>query len=182
MLCSKTQKTTFRRQQSQQNAQNADKHSKHNEQHERCLTLFRARLRTGSAWGDWALYTASPLRAFAGHQGYRRRSDVTRNFFGGDSPSYAGSFDPATQLGVQEPLGFWDPLGLSADKDEATFKRRRAVEIKHGRISMYACMGYIAPEYYKFPGFLSPSLGLEFKDVPNGLAALSKVPVLLPLA
>jgi hypothetical protein len=37
-------------------------------------------------------------------------------------------------LGVQEPIGFWDPLGLSADKDEATFKRRRAVEIKHGRI------------------------------------------------
>ena len=112
----------------------------------------------------------------------RRRSDVTRNFFGGDSPAYAASFDPATQLGVQEPLGFWDPLGLSADKDEATFKRRRAVEIKHGRIAMYGCMGYIAPEYYKFPGFLSPSLGLEFKDVPNGLAALSKVPVLLPLA
>ena len=26
---------------------------------------------TGSAWGDWALYTASPLRAFAGQQGFR---------------------------------------------------------------------------------------------------------------
>ena len=37
------------------------------------------------------------------------------------------------QAGVQDPVGFWDPLGLSADKDEATFKRRRAVEIKHGR-------------------------------------------------
>ena len=61
---------------------------------------------TGSAWGDWSLYTASPLRAF----------------------------DPAKELGVQDPIGFWDPLGLSADKDEATFKRRRAVEIKHGRI------------------------------------------------
>ena len=62
---------------------------------------------------------------------------------------------------MQDPIGFWDPLGgayyikmhphastflqqagydllalagLSADKDEATFKRRRAVEIKHGRI------------------------------------------------
>ena len=49
------------------------------------------------------------------------------------STSY-GSFDPAKELGVQDPIGFWDPLGLSADKDEATFKRRRAVEIKHGRI------------------------------------------------
>ena len=51
-----------------------------------------------------------------------------------ESPSSYSSFDPAKELGVQEPIGFWDPLGLSADKDEATFKRRRAVEIKHGRI------------------------------------------------
>ena len=104
---------------------------------------------TGSAWGDWSLYTASPLRA--------RESKVARNFFGGETSSYA-SFDPATELGVQDPIGFWDPLGrvvqgkaaqhvgnlwklridlvgLSADKDQATFKRRRAVEIKHGRIA-----------------------------------------------
>ena len=81
---------------------------------------------TGSAWGDWSLYTSSPLRA-------RDESKVARNFFGGETTSYA-SFDPAKELGVQDPIGFWDPLGLSADKDEATFKRRRAVEIKHGRI------------------------------------------------
>ena len=80
---------------------------------------------TGSAWGDWSLYTASPLRA--------RESKVARNFFGGSTS--APSFDPANELGVQEPIGFWDPLGLSADNDEATFKRRRAVEIKHGRIA-----------------------------------------------
>ena len=42
------------------------------------------------------------------------------------------------------------------------------------RQAMYATMGYIVPEYFKFPGFLSPSLGLKFSDVPNGLAALSK--------
>ena len=28
----------------------------------------------------------------------------------------------------------------------------------------------------KFPGYLSPSAGLKFDDVPNGLAAISKVP------
>ena len=38
---------------------------------------------TGSAWGDWALYTASPLRAFE------------------------------NELGVQAPVGFWDPAGFS---------------------------------------------------------------------
>ncbi|CAK9118605.1 unnamed protein product [Durusdinium trenchii] len=105
-----------------------------------------------------------------------KATKLTRNFFGGSSTTT--SFDPAKQLGVQDPIGFWDPLGLSADKDEATFKRRRAVEIKHGRIAMYATMGYIVPEYFKFPGYLSPSLGLKFSDVPNGLAALSKLPVL----
>ena len=65
--------------------------------------------------------------------GRSKSSKVARNFLGGDTTSYA-SFDPAKELGVQDPIGFWDPLGLSAGKDEATFKRRRAVEIKHGRI------------------------------------------------
>jgi len=101
---------------------------------------------TGSAWGDWANYTDSPLRAFEG------------------------------ELGVQAPVGFWDPLGLSADGDTEVFKRRREVELKHGRISMYATIGYIVPEYFRWPGELSPKLGLKFSDIPNGLAALTKVP------
>merc|ERR1711972_890028 len=33
------------------------------------------------------------------------------------------------------------------------------------------------PEYFRWPGDLSPSLDLKFTDVPNGLAALSKVPI-----
>ena len=70
---------------------------------------------TGSAWGDWANYTASPLRAFE------------------------------NELGVQAPVGFWDPAGFTADGSVEDFKRRRATEIKHGRISMLATMGYITP-------------------------------------
>ena len=31
--------------------------------------------------------------------------------------------------------------------------------------------GYIVPEYYKFDGYLSPSMNLKFADVPNGLKA-----------
>merc|ERR1719412_406900 len=99
------------------------------------------------------------------------------HFYGGGGSSYGVAFDPANEAGVQDPGGFWDPLGFSDDKDEATFKRRRAVEIKHGRICMYATIGYMVPEYFKFPGFLSPSAGLKFEDVPNGLGALSKVPL-----
>merc|ERR1719464_2101122 len=102
---------------------------------------------TGSAWGDWALYTGSPLRAFE------------------------------SELGVQAPFGFWDPLGYTKDGDEEAFKRRRTSEIKHGRISMLATMGYITPEITgKFPGYLSYTAKLKFADVPNGLAAVSKVP------
>merc|ERR1712039_676244 len=42
---------------------------------------------------------------------------------------------------------------------------------------MLATMGYITPEITgKFPGYLSPSAGLKFADIPNGLAAISKVP------
>jgi len=108
-----------------------------------------------------------------------RNSKVPRSFFGGSSGSSSyRPFDPATELGVQEPVGYWDPLGFTADGSEAAFKRRRSVELKHGRVAMAAAIGYIVPEYYKFPGYLSPSLGLKFSDVPNGLAALSKVPSL----
>ncbi|CAJ1384901.1 unnamed protein product [Effrenium voratum] len=102
---------------------------------------------TGSAWGDWANYTASPLRAFE------------------------------NELGVQAPVGFWDPAGFAADGSTENFARRRQTELKHGRISMLATMGYITPEITgKLPGYLSPSAGLKFADVPNGLAAISKVP------
>ena len=60
------------------------------------------------------------------------------------------------ELGVQEPVGFWDPAGslltahnlcqtagFTADGDVAVFKRRRSVELKHGRISMMATMGHL---------------------------------------
>ena len=103
---------------------------------------------TGSAWGDWANYTASPLRAFE------------------------------NEMGAQPPFGFWDPVGFTADGDVDAYKRRRQTEIKHGRIAMLATMGYMTPEITgKFPGYLSPSAGLKVADVPNGWAAISKVPV-----
>merc|ERR1712070_454786 len=91
---------------------------------------------TGSAWGDWATYTDSPLRAFE------------------------------NELGVQAPLGFWDPAGISRDGDTCSFKRRRSVELKHGRICMLATMGYITPEIAgKWGGYLSPSEKLLFADI-----------------
>ena len=103
---------------------------------------------TGSAWGDWANYTDSPLRAFE------------------------------NETGVQPPVGFWDPLGLSTSGNQSDYKRRREVELKHGRVAMFATIGYILPEYWRFPGYLSKFLDIKFADVPNGLSAFSKVPAL----
>ena len=67
--------------------------------------------------------------------------------------------------------------GFTKGGDAASFRRRRYVELKHGRVAMLACMGYIVPEYYRWPGELSPSLGIKFTDVPTGFAAFSKVPL-----
>merc|ERR1712222_305060 len=103
---------------------------------------------TGSAWGDWDLYTDSPLRAFE------------------------------NELGVQSPFGSWDPLGLAPDGNVERFQRRRETEIKHGRICMLATLGYMTPEITgKLPGYISPSEQLKFEDIPNGLGAISKVPL-----
>jgi len=113
---------------------------------------------TGSAWGDWALYTDSNLRC---------EPKVS---------TALAAFE--SELGVQPPVGFWDPLGFTRDGSEENFKRRRASEIKHGRISMLACMGYMTPEITgKLPGYLSPSMGLKFATIPNGLKAISVVPI-----
>ena len=85
----------------------------------------------------------------------------------------------ASELGAQGPVGFCDLLGLSADGGLATFTRRRESEIKHGRISMLATMGYIMPELTgNFPGHISPSAELQYADIPNGFGAISKFPAL----
>jgi Chlorophyll A-B binding protein len=82
----------------------------------------------------------------------------------------------ANELGVQQPLGFWDPLGLLASGDQAKFDRLRYVELKHGRIAMLAVAGYLTAESgARLPGLISYD-GTTFADVPNGFSALSSMP------
>ena len=59
----------------------------------------------------------------------------------GDWANYTDAFE--NELGVQAPVGFWDPAGFTSDGSVEDFKRRRQTELKHGRISMLATMGYI---------------------------------------
>ena len=80
------------------------------------------------------------------------------------------------ELGVQQPLGFWDPLGLVADGNQEKFDRLRYVEIKHGRICMLGVVGYLvnAAGIY-LPGDIDYS-GTKFSDLGYGWAASTAVP------
>ena len=80
-------------------------------------------------------------------------------------------------VGVQAPAGFYDPLGFVAKDGPEAFARRRAVERKHGRVSMAAITGVLVHNAdIEFPGYLSKSADLKFSDVPNGFKGIFAVP------
>jgi len=82
------------------------------------------------------------------------------------------------ELGAQPPLGFYDPLGLLEAADAERFERLRYVEIKHGRISMLAVVGYLVTYAgIRLPGDIDYD-GLAFADIPYGFGALSTMPAL----
>ena len=84
--------------------------------------------------------------------------------------SSAGSFE--SELGAQAPLGFFDPLGLLDNADQARFDRLRYVEIKHGRVAMLAFLGNIVTRAgIHLPGAIDYA-GHEFSSFGNGWAAL----------
>eukprot|EP00542_Grammatophora_oceanica_P011723 CAMPEP_0194045688 /NCGR_PEP_ID=MMETSP0009_2-20130614/17481_1 /TAXON_ID=210454 /ORGANISM="Grammatophora oceanica, Strain CCMP 410" /LENGTH=204 /DNA_ID=CAMNT_0038690603 /DNA_START=35 /DNA_END=649 /DNA_ORIENTATION=+ len=69
----------------------------------------------------------------------------------------------ADALGAMPPLGLFDPLGLVADGSQEKFDQLRLREIKHGRVSMLAVVGYLTTAAgIRFPGA---------EDIPDGLAA-----------
>jgi len=63
------------------------------------------------------------------------------------SPTACYAFDASTMEGAQKPFGFWDPLGFSKSLSPEALAWFRAAELKHGRVSMLACMGFIAQSY-----------------------------------
>merc|ERR1740124_1023677 len=77
------------------------------------------------------------------------------------------------EVGVQPPLGFFDPLGLLNDADQERFDRLRYVELKHGRISQLAFLGNIITRAgIHLPGDIDLS-GTKFDSIGNGYAAIS---------
>ena len=101
----------------------------------------------------------------------------------------ASAFAPATRavkssslkmgfenaIGAQAPLGFWDPLGLLKDADQARFERLREVEVKHGRIAQLAILGHIVTAAgVRLPGDIA--FDLPFTSIRAGLAAFEDIP------
>ena len=86
-----------------------------------------------------------------------------------------------TEVGAQPPLGFFDPLGLLSDGNQETFDRLRYVEIKHGRISMLAVVGYLVTEAdIRWPLSIDSS-GTTFEVIPSGFWAFKVLPFSITL-
>jgi len=100
--------------------------------------------------------TLSTAAAFAPAQVGRSSTSVSassvtvaqQDFF--DLPK---QMDFSKEVGAMAPLGFWDPLGALKDANQDTFNDLREKELKHGRISMLATVGYLTTAAgVRFPG------------------------------
>merc|ERR1740121_313181 len=80
----------------------------------------------------------------------------------------ARAFDASEMEGVQAPFGFFDPLGFSNTSPTA-LAWYRACELKHGRVAMLACTGFIVQSLgFHFEGSLAKAglyPGLSTVDV-----------------
>ena len=87
------------------------------------------------------------------------------------SSTSLNAVDITNEIGAMAPLGFYDPLGVmgdTTDADQEHFDHLRWVELKHGRISMLAVVGYLTTAAgVRFPGA---------EDIPGGFAALDNIP------
>ncbi|KAK1740965.1 chlorophyll a-b binding domain-containing protein [Skeletonema marinoi] len=73
------------------------------------------------------------------------------------------------QVGITPPVGFFDPLGFSKGKDDATMKYYREAELKHGRVAMAACLGW-----YLNAGGVHPAFNSALSNDP--LKAMVELP------
>jgi len=87
-------------------------------------------------------------------------------------------FDVLAQPGICAPYGepgtsCWDPAGLAEGLDEATFRKYRQAELKHGRVCMMAVLGLVAQVSGRFNlAYPYDAPDYDFSAVPSGLQAL----------
>merc|ERR1719310_2370846 len=70
--------------------------------------------------------------------------------------------------GVTAPLGFFDPLGFSADCPQGKLLFYREVELKHGRVAMLASLGMLVGEQFHpfFGGNIDVPSYIAFQQTP----------------
>ena len=73
-------------------------------------------------------------------------------------------------VGITPPVGFFDPLGFSRGKDDATMALYREAELKHGRVAMAACLGW-----YLNAGGVHPAFNSALSNDP--LKAAQELPL-----
>jgi len=81
-----------------------------------------------------------------------------------------------SELGVQAPIGFFDPLGLLENATQERFNRLRTTELKHGRVCMLAFLGNIATRAGLHLSGNIDGAGDSFDSYPNGWAGLAAIP------
>merc|ERR1719159_2308301 len=77
-------------------------------------------------------------------------------------------FKAENMLGVTEPLGFFDPLGISAEVPQGRLLFFREVELKHGRVAMLASLGILVGEQFHplFGGNIDVPSYIAFQQTP----------------
>ncbi|KAH8057973.1 chlorophyll A-B binding protein [Aureococcus anophagefferens] len=96
-------------------------------------------------------------------------------FFGGAKPA-AGRAPVDTTADIGVDPGPIEPTGLFFE-DKESLARRRAVEIKHGRIAMTAFIGMMVQELgITFPGSITLDGSVKFADIGTGFAAIENIP------
>jgi len=122
------------------------------------------------------LLASNPAAGFAPSAGLSR-SPVSKSLRSG-SPRAALADMP----GISTETGnvVWDPLGLAKNADEENLNLLRAAELKHGRVSMLAVVGWLwTATGTHFEGMLSYKQGISFADCAaagDPIAAAAKVP------
>ena len=106
-------------------------------------------------------YLAAPAAAFVA-SGMQSASVVVKGDIGVDP-------GPFGMTGAVPSGKFWD--------EQDSLARRRAVEIKHGRISMMAFIGMMVQELgVTFPGSMTLDGSVQFSDIGTGFGAISNIP------
>jgi hypothetical protein len=72
------------------------------------------------------------------------------------------------KAGIFPPLGFFDPLGISVNKEPGKLLFFREAELKHGRVCMLASLGFVVQEQFHplFGGNIDVPSYIAFQETP----------------